>query len=461
MASSNIEFNQKNNGCDTDRLRMYIENRSLKYLIKTYGCQMNQHDSEKLAGILQDLTCTPAADVEDADIILFNTCCVREHAEHKVFGNVGALKKLKSEKPSLIIGVCGCTMQQENAAKHLMGRFPFIDFTFGTQNSGLLPDMLCRVLFEKKRVSDICQLNDAAEDRHIAREKGPLAWVNIMYGCDNFCSYCIVPFVRGRERSRQPDDIVREVQRLSEAGYREATLLGQNVNSYGRDLGTDFPRLLQRLNAETNIDRIRFMTSHPKDLSDDLIDTIASCSRVCKQVHLPMQSGSSAILESMNRRYTREDYFHLVHKLRQRMPDVGLSTDIIVGFPSETEGDFHQTLDMIQSIRFDSAYTFIFSKRSGTAAAKMENQITSDVKHERIGKLIELQKSITLEKNRDRIGQTYKVLVESESKDKRYISGRNDAGLMINFKGDPDLIGGFVSVMVTDVSPHTLFGELV
>lgn len=446
---------------NADMLRSYNSGRDLKYLIKTYGCQMNQHDSEKLAGILEELAYRPACDIEEADIILFNTCCVREHAEHKVLGNVGALKKLKSEKPDLVIGICGCMMQQENAAKRLMNRFRFVDLTFGTHNAHMLPQMLSKVVIGREKVCDICQVDEVHEGEPVTREKGPLAWVNIMYGCNNFCSYCIVPFVRGRERSREPGEIVKEVQSLSENGYKEVTLLGQNVNSYGHEVGTDFPALLKRLDKETPIDRIRFMTSHPKDLSDELIDVVSSCTRVCKQVHLPIQSGSNAILERMNRRYTREDYFRLIDKLRGRMPDIGLSTDIIVGFPGESERDFQETLEMMEKIRFDSAYTFIFSKRSGTAAADMEEQIPSEVKRERIQKLIKLQSKITLEKNNARIGHTYEVLVESESKDKKLLCGRNDAGYMINFAGSSTLIGSFASIRITHASPHTLSGELV
>ncbi len=440
-------------------LRTYNNGRGFRYIIKTYGCQMNQHDSEKLAGILQDLAYTPAGSIGEADIILFNTCCVREHAEHKVFGNIGALKALKKEKPDLVIGVCGCMMQQENAAKRLMDRFRFVDLTFGTNHAHMLPQMLRQVVLDRKRVSDTCELGEILEDVPVVREMGPLAWVNIMYGCDNFCSYCIVPYVRGRERSRQPDEIVKEVQGLAEKGYREVTLLGQNVNSYGREHGTGFPELLKRLDSETQMKRIRFMTSHPKDLSDALIDVIASSPRVCNQVHLPMQSGSNAVLEKMNRGYKREDYATLVEKLRRKMPNVGLSTDIIVGFPGETEADFQDTLDMMEKIRFDSAYTFIYSKRSGTAAADMEDQVPAGIRRERLQRLIQLQADITSEKNRAMIGQVYEVLVESESRDKRLLSGRNDAGIMINFAGNPELIGSFVTLRVTEAHTYTLTGE--
>ncbi|MDP2891901.1 MAG: tRNA (N6-isopentenyl adenosine(37)-C2)-methylthiotransferase MiaB [Bacillota bacterium] len=445
-------------------VRRFNDGRSPKYLIRTYGCQMNEHDSEGLAGMLEEMGYSPAENVQGTSLVLFNTCCVREHAELKAYSNVGALKKLKEENPGLIICVCGCMMQQEGAAEKLMKRFPFVDIAFGTHNSHLFPGMLYRLLLKGERVCDMAApAQDIIENAPARRAGPPCAWVTIMYGCDNFCSYCVVPYVRGRERSRQPEDIIAEINRLVGEGYKEVTLLGQNVNSYGKDItGADFPALLRRINDETGICRIRFMTSHPKDLSDGLISAMRDCKRVCRQIHLPVQSGSSAVLARMNRHYTREDYLALVEKLRSAMPDIGLSTDIIVGFPGETEKDFEDTMDMVQKIRFDSAYTFIYSKRSGTAAENMEGQVPAGVKKERIRRLIEAQAAITYEKNLGCAGKAYEVLAEAVSR--RGVSmlcGRNGAGMITNFAAPPELIGEFIEVKIIGANRYTLLGEII
>ena len=435
---------------------------NLTYYIETYGCQMNVHDSEKLAGILEELGFVKA-DKEQAYFLLFNTCCVRENAEKKIFGNVGALKQRKKREP-LLIGVCGCMMQQEETAKKLFSMFPFVDLVFGTHALGVFPDLLYDVLLDRERAFWVEEKNILEEDVPMVRSRPPIGSVNIMQGCDNFCSYCIVPYVRGRERSRPWQEIVKEVQELAEQGYREVLLLGQNVNSYGKGLedSLSFAALLERVAKETDIDRIRFMTSHPKDVSPALIETIAQCSKVTKQLHLPVQSGSSRILQQMNRRYTRESYLALVERVRKAVPGIVLTTDVIVGFPGETEEDFQKTMDLLRQVRFDAAFTFVYSKRQGTRAAAMENQVEEAIKQRRIVELVALQGQITYEKNQDWVGRQEIVLIEDVSKrTPDEVCGRTDGGKMVNLPGRKDWIGQFVPVLITEGKKTTLHGRRI
>ena len=367
-----------------------------RYHIVTYGCQMNAHDSETIAGMLEQMGMTEAAAREDADFVLYNTCCVRENAERRALGNVGWLKELKKVKPELIVGVCGCMVQQDGMAQKLIKRYPFVDIAFGTHNLPELPGMFKKLLDSRERVVSVLDTDGMiAEGLPVKRAGGLMAYVTIMYGCDNFCSYCIVPYVRGRERSRLPEDILREVEQLKTEGVKEIMLLGQNVNSYAGG-GIDFAELLRRVD-DIGIERVRFMTSHPKDLSDRLIDVMANSKHICHQLHLPVQHGSNRVLSAMNRCYTREHYLGVVKRLRDAMPDIGLTTDLIVGFPGETEEDFNQTIDLVRQVRYDSAYTFIYSPRQGTVAAEMPNQVDEETAKRRIHELIAVQEQITAE----------------------------------------------------------------
>ncbi len=443
-------------------LHEYIAERGLKYYIETYGCQMNSHDSEKLAGILESLGYAKASSPESADFILFNTCCVRENAEKRLYGNVGVYKKRRQMNKSLIVAVCGCMMQQEGAAERLVKTFPFVRIAFGTHNMHMLPEMIYKVITTGKRA--VCIEKDSGlivEDIPVHRNCPPLSYVSIMQGCDNFCSYCIVPYVRGREKSRSPEAIINEVKSLAESGYQEVMLLGQNVNSYGKGLegGISFPELLARVAKETPMSRIRFMTSHPKDVSDELIKVIAENKNICKQLHLPVQSGSTEVLKRMNRKYSREQYLSLIDKVRKEIPDIGLTTDVIVGFPGETQEDFELTMSLMEQVKYDAAFTFVYSVRTGTKAANMEGHIDERTKQQRIMQLVALQNKITLEKNRDCEGKTYEVLVEGVShRDEGCMCGRTEFGKMVNFKGDSSMIGKIVNIKITEGKKTTLFG---
>lgn len=434
------------------------------YRIQTYGCQMNAHDSEKLAGMLGEMGMREAASEKDADLVLVNTCCVREHAENRVYGNVGWLMKLKREKPGLIIGVCGCMMQQEGAAKKMLAKMRHVDLAFGTHNLHELPEMLVEAVSCGRPFARVSE--DAGcivEGVPAARNPAVSAFVTIMYGCGNYCSYCIVPYVRGAERSRGPEAVIEEVRGLVRSGVREVTLLGQNVNSYGAGTDTGFPELLERMGrGAEGLLRIRFMTSHPKDLSDRLVEAMAETDIVCRQIHLPVQSGSDRVLERMNRRYTAEHYLGLLGKLRAAMPGIGVSSDFIVGFPGETEEDFRSTLDLVAEARFLSSFTFKYSKRSGTAAATMEDQVPEEVKKERLKRLNALQADITAELDRQAVGQTEEVLVESPSRRRAgEVSGRTDGGRMVNLKGGEELIGRIIRVNITKAMANTLYGETI
>ena len=388
---------------------------SQKYHIVTYGCQMNVHESEKIAGILRQLNYEETGELKDADIIVFNTCCIRENAENHAFGNIGALKKLKKQKPELLIAVGGCMTQEKGKTDVLKKKFPFIDIMFGTLNLEELGSLIERKKSQKKRVIEIREKEgEIVEFTDAYRTSYPNAWVNIMYGCNNFCSYCIVPYVRGRERSRKPENILAEVRALVAEGYKEITLLGQNVNSYGSDGSTDvtFAQLLDAVASIEGDFWVRFMTSHPKDFNEDVVKVMKKHRKICRLVHLPVQSGSNAVLQAMNRRYTREKYLDEIKLLREYMPEAEVTTDIIVGFPGETEEDYLQTEALVKEVDYASAFTFVYSKRQGTKAATMENQIPEDVQKDRIMRLVELVNSLTRKKSEKYVGKTVEILCE-------------------------------------------------
>ncbi|MCH5159285.1 MAG: tRNA (N6-isopentenyl adenosine(37)-C2)-methylthiotransferase MiaB [Clostridiales bacterium] len=436
---------------------------SLNYFIHTYGCQMNIHDSEKIAGILESLGYTVCDSVEKADIVVFNTCCIRETAEQKIYGHIGAIKKLKQKNPRLIAVVCGCMSQQEGVADKIKASYPYIDIVLGTSNLNLLADAI-KMAQQKKKHYSVEFLQYREEDFKQSRTSYPNAWVNINYGCNNFCTYCIVPYVRGRERSRPMEDILTEVNHLLSEGYKEITLLGQNVNSYGHDLesGESFAQLLHEIGKIEGKFRLRFMTSHPKDLSQDVIDAIASYPNICDNIHLPVQSGSNRVLKQMNRRYTRENYFDLIKKIRKSLPHVGITTDIMVGFPGETEEDFMDTLDLVRRVKYSSAFCFVYSRRKGTPAYSMENQIPYSVKRDRITRLLACQNEVTKEISQTMVGQCYEVLVEGANfKYQDTMCGRTESGRLVNFKCDDSYIGKFVTVKIERASSATLWGRIV
>lgn len=427
------------------------------YHITTYGCQMNEHESEKLAGILCALGATEAQDKQDADIILLNTCCVRDTAESRIIGNIGALKHVKKTKPNAIIGICGCMTQQTEVADKIKRTFPFVDIIFGTHDMDSLPEMIEKVLHGDRVMQVGGQRENLSEEPPKHRSAPPLGLVNIMYGCNNFCSYCIVPYVRGSERSRPPKDVVSEVQGILLDGYKQVTLLGQNVNSYS----FGFAELLANIAGNTGVKRVRFMTSHPTNISDELLQTMSRYDNICKQLHLPLQSGDDEILSAMNRKYSLYDYEKTIEKARKLMPDITISTDIIAGFPGETDAQFENTLGAVERIGFDSCFTFQFSKRSGTVAAQMPNQISTAVKSERIHKLVELAGKITHEKNSARIGKILPVLVHGKSTRGAGVCGLTDGGITVNFPGEESLIGQICDVLITDAKRTTLVGKIV
>ncbi|MDV5114238.1 tRNA (N6-isopentenyl adenosine(37)-C2)-methylthiotransferase MiaB [Clostridium perfringens] len=446
---------------------MTLENNMDKKLfcISTYGCQMNEEDSEKLSGMLKSQGYERTDNKEEASIIIFNTCCVRENAENKVFGNLGQLKQLKKKNPNLVIAICGCMMQQVGMADKVLKTFPYVDIIFGTHNAHKFPEYLHRVLQEGVQVKEILNKEEGiVEGLPIDRKSDVKAFVTIMYGCNNFCTYCIVPYVRGRERSRKSEDIIKEIEELVSKGYKEITLLGQNVNSYGKGLeeDIDFAGLLRKVNEVKGLERVRFMTSHPKDLSDDVIMAIKECDKLCEQVHLPVQSGSSRILKEMNRHYDREYYLDLVKKIKSEIPDVTLTTDIIIGLSGETEEDFLDTLSLCEEVGYDSAFTFIYSRRNHTPADKMENQIPDDIKHDRFNRLVEAINKKVVIKNKEYEGKVVEVLVEGPSKnDETKLTGRTRNGKLVNFAGDEKLVGELVNLKIVRAQPFSLIGEIV
>lgn len=439
-----------------------LSKRPQTYYIETYGCQMNAHDSEAIAGMLKEMGMTAADAKEEAGLIIFNTCCIRDNAERKALGNMTWLKQLKKKRPDLVLCVCGCMMQQPQMAQIILRQYPYFDVAFGTHALHRFPTLLLRALASRKQILSMeDEPGCIAEGMPVDRLHAFKAYVTIMYGCNNYCSYCIVPYVRGRERSRDMDAIVREVEILLRDGVQEITLLGQNVNSYGNDIEGDvsFPLLLKHLDT-IGVPRIRFMTSHPKDLSDDLIDTIASSTHIAAHVHLPVQSGSDAILLAMNRIYTRDVYLKRVELLRNAIPDIALTTDIIVGFPGETEKDFNDTLSLVKAVRYDSAFTFVYSPRLGTLAASMPQQVDSETSAMRIAKLISLQERITQEIYASLVGTSQVVLVEDLSRrNAGEVSGKCARNITCNLQGTEQLLGQFVPVRIIEAKHNTLKAE--
>ena len=436
--------------------------RTKTYHITTFGCQMNEHDSETIAGMLSEMGFSQAPERDGADVVVINTCSVRENADKRFFGTLGQLKHIKKDNPDFTVCVCGCMMQQQHIIDSIKSKYPWVDVIFGTHNIHEFPRLLETVLSEKEKIIDVWENGgDIIEGLPAKRLYRHKAFVNIMYGCNNVCTYCIVPYTRGRERSRKACDILEEVRRLTEDGVREVTLLGQNVNSYMGEDGTDFSDLIYRLNEAEGLERIRFMTSHPKDLSDKLIQAYRDCEKLCDYIHLPVQSGSSRILKKMNRKYTKDDYLRLVEKLKAAVPHIAISTDIITGFPGETEEDFEETLDLVRRVEYDSAFTFLYSIRKGTPAAEYENQIPEEIKHERFNRLVELVNEISARKNAAYVGKTVKVLVDGPSKNNSAaLGGRTEGFKLINFEGPQDLIGKLVDVEVTAGKTFSLEGRL-
>lgn len=448
-----------------NNLNLNVKIKPKTFFIATYGCQMNEEDSEKLSGMLKRSGYTRIEEREGASIILFNTCCVRENAENKVYGNLGALKELKRKNKDLVIGICGCMMQQEGMADKILKKFPFVDIIFGTHNSFKFPEYLNKVKTEGVQVKEIFDKEtEVIEGIPIERESSIKAFVTIMYGCNNFCTYCVVPYVRGRERSRKSEEIIKEIEDLVSKGYKEVTLIGQNVNSYGTGLeeNIDFADLLRKVNTIEGLERIRFMSSHPKDLTDKVIMAVKESEKVCKQIHLPVQSGSDTLLERMNRHYGRDRYLEVMKKIKHEMPECAISTDLIIGFPGETDEDVEDTISLIKEVQFDSAFTFIYSRRNNTPADRMENQIPEDIKHERFNKVIEAVNASVIKGNKSYEGRVVEVLVEDISKnDETKLMGRTREGRLVTFIGDSSNIGNLVNIKVNRAQPFSLFGELV
>ena len=442
------------------------QNRSAppKALVSTYGCQQNEADSETIRGYLRDMGYIFTDSEKEADLIVINTCTVRESAASRIWGNVGALVHTKRDKPDQRIVLCGCMAQEEKTVARAESSFRHIDLVFGPHALWRLPELLHRLLTEKGRIFDISDPEGViAEDLPQDRVEGPAAWLSIMYGCNNFCSYCIVPHVRGRERSREPDRILQDVQRLIKDGVKDITLLGQNVNSYGRDLedGIDFSWLLEQINAQTGDFLIRFMTSHPKDAGERLFAAMAQCEKVAKHIHLPIQAGNSRILAAMNRGYTKEQYLALIEAAKRHMPDIVLTSDIIVGFPGETETEFADTLDVLEQVQFDALFTFLFSPRSGTPAATMPDPISRAEKQVWFDRMLTLQNEISLARHRAYIGTRQRILIDGKSDDARYpLKARTQGGRLVRLTGPDSLIGQFVEVEITDASTWSLTGQL-
>ena len=432
---------------------------------ETYGCQQNVNDTERIRGMLEKAGYEFTDDANKADLVIYNTCAVRENAEQRVFGRLGILKHIKESKPDLIVAVCGCMVQQEHICEKIKKVHNHVDLIFGTHALYRMPELLYRTISEKKQVVDITDSDGSiCEEIPIRRDKEEKAWVSIMYGCNNFCTYCIVPYVRGRERSRQPEDIIAEIKELVKNGTTEISLLGQNVNSYGKDLGLDidFADLLRMINDIDGVERIRFMTSHPKDLSDKVIYAMRDCKKICKQLHLPLQSGSNKILKEMNRHYTKEQYMEIIDKVKREIPEITLTTDIIVGFPTETTEDFEETVKMLEYVRYDSIFSFIYSRREGTPAAKLDFVLSDEEIHKNFDRLLEVQNQICLEKNLEYEGREEIVLVDGASKtNPEMLSGRTDGGKIVNFIGSDGLIGKYVKVKITKPKQWSLEGELV
>lgn len=456
------------------KVKKINQDKNLKYTILTMGCQLNENDSEKLCGMLEKMGYTKTEKQNDADLALFNTCCVRENAEDKLFGKLGELKRLKEQK-GIIIAIGGCMMQEKHITDKIKESYPFVDILFGTHTLHKFPEDLYKVIEEKRKLEDILDIDGKIyEGLPIKRDSKIKASVTIMNGCNNFCSYCIVPYVRGRERSRQPRDIIEEVKKLAKEGYKEITLLGQNVNSYLRvereknipfeeyQGVNSFATLLRAINKIDGIERIRFISPHPKDFTDDVIEAIADCEKVCKLVHLPLQSGNTKVLKEMNRKYTKEQYLNLVEKMKNKIPNLTLSTDIIVGFPGETDEEFEDTLEVVEKVKFEQVYMFIYSRRVGTPGDKMQNQIPEDIKHKRFDKLKALVESQIEENNKKYIGTTQKILVEGESKNNsNMLSGRTESNKVVIFEGSKELIDKIINIKIISQHMWYLKGEIL
>lgn len=431
------------------------------YFVKTYGCQMNEHDTENLKALLEEMGFSECQDYTKADLVLLNTCSIRENAHNKAFGMLGRLKHLKESNPNLIIGLCGCMAQEEKVVDEILKKYKYVNFVFGTHNIERLPDLLLENFNTGSQIIEVFSTEgDIVENIPVKRANKYKAYVNIIYGCDKFCTYCIVPFTRGKQRSRNPEDIVNEVKSLVKEGYKEVTLLGQNVNAYGKDLDINYGMedLLEDV-SKTNIPRIRFVTSHPWDFTDNMIDTIAKYPNIMPYIHLPVQSGSNKILKLMGRRYTREEYLELFNKIKNKIPNCTISTDIIVGFPNETEEDFNETLDLVEECKFDNAFSFIYSPREGTAAAKLEDKVTLTEKENRLYKLNEELNKYFLLSNKKMLNKVVDVLVEGIN-DKGKLFGYSDTNKLINFVGDEQSIGSIVKVKITDAKTWSLDGEM-
>lgn len=447
------------------RLKHRLEEKQLTYYITTFGCQMNAHDSEMIKGILEDIGYREASQELEADFVIYNTCAVRENAEQRVYGRIGHLKSIKRKKPDMMIALCGCMMQQPTVIQELKKKHKHIDLVFGTHNLYKLAELLETRLDSGSTVYDIWEAHkEIVEDLPSIRKHKFKASVNIMYGCNNFCTYCIVPYVRGRERSRHPEDILKEVRDLVDDGVVEIVLLGQNVNSYGTglDMPMTFAELIHEVEKIDGLRRIRFMTPHPKDLSDDLIEVMADSQKICHHVHLPIQSGSSRLLKAMNRHYTKESYLDLVKRIKARIPEVAITTDLIIGFPTETEADNEDTIDVIHQVEYNTAYTFIYSKRTGTPAANMEDQVPEAVVKERFNKILEAMDIVSLKNSEKHVGNTYELLVEEVNHKKAdWVSGRLKDNHLVHIQGDESLIGTFVNVKITGSKTYYLVGEII
>lgn len=435
-----------------------------KYYVKTYGCQMNEHDTENIKAILEDMSFSESLEMEEADLILLNTCAIRENAHNKVFGMIGRIKNLKEKNPNLIIGLCGCMAQEEIVVKEILDKYRFLDMVFGTHNIYNLPNIISQALKSKKTEIEVLSYEgDIVENMPVKRDSKYKAWVNIMYGCDKFCTYCIVPYTRGKQRSRRPEYIIDEVKKLVNDGYKEVTLLGQNVNAYGKDLDINYKmeNLLEDV-AKTGIERVRFVTSHPWDFTDNMISTIKNYPNIMPYIHLPLQSGSSKILKLMGRRYTKESYLELYNKIKENLPYSSITTDIIVGFPGETEEDFLETLEVVKTCKFDSAFTFIFSPRVGTPAAKMEDNVSFEEKNNRLQRLNDLVNKFSKEANEKYLEKIVPVLIEGYSeKDNKKLMGYTDTMKLINVVGDKNNIGKIVSVKVKEIKTWSMDGEII
>ena len=477
MTNQNINLSNEIPDKEPERQYYYIEKakeyiqkksqeigRPLTFCVTTFGCQMNARDSEKLRGILLEIGYIEASE-DIADFVIYNTCTVRENANTRVYGRLGQLKPRKKKNPNMMIGLCGCMMQEPEVVEKLKKSYGFIDIIFGTHNIFKFAELIVTCLESQRMIIDIWKDTDQiVEDLPNERKYFFKSGINIMFGCNNFCSYCIVPYVRGRERSREPQAIIREIERLVADGVVEVMLLGQNVNSYGKNLEQPitFAQLLQEIEKIDGLERIRFMTSHPKDLSDELIEVMGNSKKICKHLHLPVQSGSTRILQKMNRRYTKEQYLELVDKIRKAVPDISLTTDIIVGFPGETEEDFQETLDIVRKVRYDSAFTFIYSKRTGTPAAVMEDQIPEDVIKDRFDRLLNEVQTIASEVCAVHEGTTQQVLVESVSEhDSSMVTGRLSNNLLVHFAGSKELIGQLIDVHLTECKGFYYLGEKI